>query len=331
MLAAYFSRVLSLCLGLLLASSALHLRAQTLELSQAQAWVTVLGETTQQAVSLPYHWDQRQNGRPGEASFDIPFVLPVLPSASYGLYIPRLGNAYEVWLNGVLLQHNGDMQQGNGADYAKSPRYVEIQPGSLHRSNLLRIRIRADIGRRGGLAPMSLGPAEEVHAVYLKNYRWQSTASFAITITGLVVGLMALALWASQVDTLAPDKPRRDPLYLHAGLAQLFGLLVVVDVILDNPPLPWPWWGIVLRMAVAIWMASTLLFCMEIAGWSRRPVVSWLRCWLGLLAAGSVAAGLVASLFGHTWVLTLWYSALAVTALATLPALIWKATHGGAG
>jgi signal transduction histidine kinase len=230
----------------------------------------------------------------------------------------------------VLLQHNGDMQHGNGADYAKGPRYIEILQGRLHSSNLLRIRIRADLGRRGGLAPMVLGPDEEVHPLYLSNYRWRSTGSFAVIILGLLMGFMAMMLWATQVDATVPTEPRRDPLYLYAGLAELFWTINVSDAILENPPLSWPWWGMVTLLSAAIWVASMAFFCIEVAGWSKRPATSWMRRWLALMLVGSVVAAVGALVLGHPAVLTLWYAGLVVTVMVLFPALTWKAFHGGA-
>ncbi len=54
--------------------------------------------------------------------FEIPFALPDRGVSRQGVYLPRVGNAYEVWFNDTLIQRNGDMQSYNGADYAKSPR-----------------------------------------------------------------------------------------------------------------------------------------------------------------------------------------------------------------
>jgi hypothetical protein len=138
--------------------------ARTQLLQQANATVTAAGTSTQGVVSLPYHWDIRHNGQAGEARFELQFDLDSLPTASYGMYLPRLGNAYAIWLNGYLMQHNGDLEIGNGADFAKGPRYVNITPGLLQRHNRVVIQIRADVGRRGGLAPVTVGPESEVRA-----------------------------------------------------------------------------------------------------------------------------------------------------------------------
>ncbi|MFZ3081764.1 sensor histidine kinase [Rhodoferax ferrireducens] len=310
------------------AGLAVSAQALTLELRQAQALVTVQGQTTRETVSLPYHWDRHHAGLAGEATFELPFELAQAPTVPFGLYLPRLGNAYEIWLNGALLQQNGDLQHGNGPDFAKAPRHILISPGLLRTHNLFRVQIRADVGRRGGLAPLTLGPDEEVYPLYLHDYRWRSTGSFIVVIASLLIGLAAFALWATQVDAAGPGRPRRDPLYLYAGVAELCWTVAVSDAIIEHPPLLWPWWGMVALMAATVWVGSMILFCAEVAGWSRLRAVTWLRRWLALLLVASVAAGTTSLVYGYPLAMTLFYAALGLTALIFVATFIWKAVRG---
>lgn len=317
-------------LGLLLVCMAMQAQARTLELSEARMTVTAQDQTVSQTVSLPYHWDRHHPGLPGEATFELPFELDAVPAEPYGLYLPRLGNAYEIWLNGMLLQRNGDLQHGNGADYAKAPRFVVISPGLLRARNVFRVHIRADVGRRGGLAPLTLGPQEEVLQLYVRDYDWRITGSLVVVIVSLLVGMMALALWATQVEVLGPGRLRRDPLYLFASLAELSWTLSVSDAFLENPPIPWPGWGMVALATSTVWICSMILFCLEVANWSRLPGARWLRCWLALLLLASAAASTGALVYGHPLAMTLLYAALGLTALIFVSFFIGKAVRGGA-
>ena len=320
--------VLRFGFGLLLACWVWLAHAQTIELRAAKAAVTLQGQTTQQIVSLPYHWDRQHPGLAGEATFELPFQLQEVPTELYALYLPRLGNAYEVWLNGALIQHNGDLQHGNGPDFAKAPRLIEISPGLLRPHNLLRIHIRADVGRRGGLATLTLGPIEEVHALYLHDYHWRITGSLVMAIGSLLIGLVALVLWATQFDLAAPGRQRRDSLYLFAGLAELCWTISISDALIETPLLPWPWWGMVAIMATAVWASNMALFCVEVAGWSGWLAATWLRRWLGLLLCASVAAALAALFYGYPLALTLWYATLGLTFLVFVSVFLWKAMRG---
>lgn len=303
-------------------------QARTIELRDAQVTWTVHGQTEQQRLQLPYHWDRRHPGASGEATFVLDFALDAAPDLPYGLYLPRLGNAYEVRLNGALLQKNGDLLHPNGSDFAKLPRYVAISPGVLRASNRLQIRIRADVGRRGGLAPPMLGPEEEVRPLYRHDLRWRETGTIVVMILSLVVGASALGLWFNQVDPSAPGRrrrPRRDRLYLFAGVAELFWLVRVGDALLDTPPLAWPWWGLVPVAAMALWAWSMTLFCLEVAGWARLPAATWVRRWLAGLVLSSVPAAMAALVFGYPRVLTAWYALLGLSFVVFLPPFMLSA------
>ncbi|MDP2254548.1 MAG: histidine kinase [Polaromonas sp.] len=300
-------------------------QAQTQELTQARASVTVNGATTIQNLQLPYHWDRFNKGQRGEAVFDLPFDLPESPVDPWGLYLPRLGNAYEIWLNGTLLQRQGDLLNYNGADYARVPRYVALSPALLRSSNLIRVHIRADVGRRGGLSALVVGPQEAVYAAYLRNYHWRGTGSLVVMAFSLVVGLMALSLWVTQTAPDHAGRTRRDPLYLFAGLAELFWTLAVSDTLIENPPVPWPWWGALQVVVLGAWGVNMALFCVEVAGWGRRPAALWFRRWLGLLMAASVGMAAWALGGGEPLALTLWYAVLGATLLSFGVFFLWQA------
>jgi signal transduction histidine kinase len=291
--------------------------AQTslLELTQARAIVTINGATSTEDLQLPYHWDRYNQGLRGEAVFDLRFDLPEVPADPWGLYLPRLGNAYEIWLNGTLLQREGDLLHYNGADYSQVPRYITISPGLLGISNRFQVHIRADVGRRGGLSKLVLGPQDEVYDAYLMGYRWRGTGSLVVAAFSLVVGLMSLALWVTQVDFTQPGRLQRDPLYLFAGLAEFCWTFAVGYALIETPPWPWPWWGVLPVMAVGAWGCNMALFCVEVAGWGQLAAILWFRRWLGVVMAGSVVLPLWALGWGQPLALTLWYAALGITLL----------------
>lgn len=301
-------------------------RAELLTLTEARARVTVNGVSATRTVQLPYHWDRFNQGQRGEAVFELSFDLPEPPVDPWGLYLPRLGNAYEIWLNGTLLQRQGDLLHYNGADYARVPRYVAISPALLQPSNQIRVAIRADVGRRGGLSALVLGPQEAVHAAYLHSYRWRATGSLVVTAFSLVVGLVAMSLWFTQP---APGglagQTRRDPLYLFAALAELFWALAVSDVLIEKPPVPWPWWGVVQVVALGAWGINMALFCVEVAGWGRRPAALWFGRWLGLLMVASALTAGWALAGSQPLALTLWYAVLGITLLGFAVFFLWRA------
>lgn len=303
-------------LALLGLGLALQVQAATWELRHAQMSVTVGSDTQHQVVSLPYHWDRIHKGQAGEAVFEIPFDLPDEGIGRLGLYLPRVGNAYEVWLNGTLLQHRGDMQNANGADYSKSPRYTAIASELLRQNNVFTVKIRTDLGRRGGLTPLIVGAEDEVYSRYLTNYLLQNVSSLAVLILSVLVGFMALALWVTQVDTTAQGQKgfrARDPLYLMAAIAELCWAVSVSFYIIEEPPIQWPWWGMVATFATAAWGCSMSLFCVEVADWGRLRAVTWLRYWLVVLLVSCPVSGVAALVYGYPAVLTVWFVVFGTT------------------
>jgi signal transduction histidine kinase len=300
-------------------------RAEVLALNHAQVTVILDDQRTDASVQLPYQWDSRHRGLGGEADFQIPFSLAMAPTDPYSLYVPRLGNRYAIWLNGRLLEQHGDIGQRNGPDFAKAPRLVVLTPGLLSQHNLIRIQIQADVGRRGGLAPLVLGPHEEVYPLYLQDHRSRITGSFLVAVFGLLVGVVALALWATQVR----PGGRRDPLYLYAAVAELCWTVSVSDALLESPPVPWPWWGLLPIITTSLWTCSMTLFGVEIAGLSQSRAATWLRRWLLVLMLLVLAAALGRALVfpdALPWA----YGLSGLSALIFAGVFVWRAVRGGA-
>jgi hypothetical protein len=272
----WFGNRLALCLVFCMAWAGAS-EATVLTLTQAQATVIVNGVTVQNELQLPYHWDRANPGQQGEAIFNFEFDLPEAPLDVWGIYLPRLGNVYELWLNGVKLQSHGvmapragDPQVYNAADFGRVARYVTVDGAHLHTTNQLRIYIRADVGRRGGLSRVMIGPQDEVLPVFENDNRWRVTGSIAVVAFSFVVAMTALALWSTDIGLPNGERPGRDPLYFFVASAQLFWAVYVGDVLVEEPLLRWPWWGVVQVIALDIWGGSMTLACMELADWRAQ-------------------------------------------------------------
>ncbi len=299
-------RALVLCcclLGLLVTSAQaelMELRRATVSTEQAEGWV--VSET-----SLPYNWDRQQQWRSGSAVFEIPLQLEQTPTEPYAVYFSRVGNRAEIWLNGVLLSRFGDLERDNREDYAKAPQYVLIPAQLLQRENHFRVILHADGGRRGGLSAALVGPEVEVREHYHAVYRWLVNGSIAVSVFSLVVGVIALLLWATQVEHVPGGRPRRDMLYLSAGVAEICWMLRLSDTALTDPPLAWPWWGVLQTLAYAGWFCGSALFCHHVAGWHRHASMRWVRAMVwALLLTAAPAAWLALSRHDDSY-LTGWY------------------------
>ncbi len=276
---------------LLLWGLLLPVQAELLELRRAHVSSVVAGDLMEREASLPYNWDRQHGGQPGTAVFEIPLQMLQPPAEPYAVYFSRVGNRAEIWLNGILLSRFGDLSRPNREDYAKAPQYVLIPAQLLQRDNLFRIIVHADGGRRGGLSSMLVGPEVEVREHYHSVYRWLVNGSIAVSVFSLVVGVIALLLWVTQVESAPGAPPRRVGLYLSAGIAEMCWMLRLSDSALTDPPLAWPWWGVLQTLSYAGWFCGSALFCHYVAGWHRHASMRWVRgvVWALMLTAAPAA------------------------------------------
>lgn len=289
--------------------------AAPIELSTARAVIQVGGQTTTQTVTLPYAWDRHHKGQGGSVAFDLAFDLPRLPQEPWAIYFPRVGTAYEVWINGHLIERKGDIHRPNGPDFGQVPRYLNIPVSDLALANRLVVRIRADAGRRGGLSRLYVGSVEEVYPLYRQEYLLRNTGSLLVVGFSLIVGLVSLALWVTQPRLGDAGTTRRDPLYLYAAVAELAWTVRVGHIQIESPPIDWPWWGVLPVVALGVWGVFMTYFCLELAGIRPKPLVQAFRRWLmGLMLLGPVV-GVGALGLGWPLLLTAWYAALGLSFL----------------
>jgi signal transduction histidine kinase len=315
------------CLLWLLCCSCGLLPAQAQELpqrlTQAHALVTAQGQDSQREVVLPYAWDDAQAGQQGVATFDLHFEVARRPHEPWAIFLPRVGNAYEIWLNGVLLQRQGDMQRFGGGNYAKLPRYVTVPPELIVESNRLRVRIRADASRHAGLSEVLVGLQSHVLPLYEHAHLDQVTFTFLASVFSLVVGVFALVMWFAHHDAPAGAKRRRKPAYLLAALAELCWAFALACVFVEEPPLPWPLWGVLPVAAAAASAGCMVLFCIQVAGWAQRPVFRWFRSWLFFLMCAAPLSVVIAVDWNLHLVLTAAYVSTVVTHVGFAVYFLW--------
>jgi len=90
----------------------------------------------------------------------------------FGLYVPRFGQwPRNLGSTARCCSITATWQHDNGPDFARRLAIFEISPACCAQITCFRVHIRADLGRRGGLAPLILGAREEVYPRYLNDYR----------------------------------------------------------------------------------------------------------------------------------------------------------------
>jgi signal transduction histidine kinase len=252
--------------GLVLAGALTGLGADSatpdsvLILRQARVAETVDGRRSPPvAILLPLHWDVAHKGSSGSADFALDFPLP--PGANslrepHALFISRLGSAYEIEVNGVLLASAGSLTASNERWSAKYPVSVSIPSPLLAASNEIVVRIRADAGYRAGLAPVIVGPTAQVAPLARRAERLRIGLPLAASVLSLLVACFCVLLWWQQ----------RDPLYAWAGWGETLWAVTVADTVIETAPLPWPYWGIALLLLRAAWAWSLYAIAQQVSG-----------------------------------------------------------------
>lgn len=281
--------------------------AEVLTLRTAHVSTTVDGVPEVRETTLPYHWDRLHHNRSGTAIFEVPFTMAGESAGPYGLYVARVGNTAEIWLNGALLSRYGDLQTANQTDFSKVPQYMLIPTQLLQKENLFRIAIHADGGRRGGLSPLLIGPEAEIRHIFDSALRWRITDSRVVAMFSLMVGVMALMLWLTQSYRSQITAPVRDGLYLSAALAELSWVVRLSDAGWVQPPLTWPWWSAVQTVAYAGWICGAALFCHHVAGWHQHVSMRWVRAALWGLLLTSGPAAYLSQIRHEALYLTAWF------------------------
>ena len=289
------------CMGL-----ATLARSAILTLDQASAELTIDGKSTYHDVPLPYGWDYRNKGLSGTGRFELSFDGPSAATEPWGLYFARLGNAYVVTFNGVVLEKNGTLEADDFSDYSKTPRFLLIPPNLLLTHNSLEIRIRADSGRRSGVPVVQVGPRYELEPTYRTEFGWRVIGSGVLSVFSLIVGAFAFVLWVSQTDPRPEKRGVRDNVYLYAALAEFSWAFFIGDGLIERPPVPWKWWSVSINMALGVWLGSLLLFCHTIAGWEQHPLSRTVRRFLMGMVLASPAVAYLAIVGPIPKLLTLW-------------------------
>ncbi len=257
-----------------------------LTLREAQVVATVAGQRLPtKAIELPFHWDAVVGSRPGTAEFTLRFDLA--PSAAamrepHTLFIERLGSAYEIELNGVLLKSAGVMVGPGDRWRAKHPVTLTVPSRMLGAENVLRVRIRAATSARGGLSVVVIGPESAVMPIADRAEFWRVGVPWATAVLSLMVATFCALLWWQQ----------REALYAWAGLGAALLALVVVDMVLESAPLPTPYWGMaLLTLRAALWF-SLYAFAQEVYGrfprlefWSIAAIQASVPIWIWLMFA----------------------------------------------
>ena len=155
-------------------------------------------------------------------------------------------------------------------------------------------------------ATKTTGPRDEVHGLYLEHLRSRQIGAWLGIGALLLSSLMAAGFWWSQ----------RERLYLVMCLGSAAGALRIFDRVLEQPPLPWPWWGAVSAWALLAYLVLVGYFLLMLIDRQQLLEARWFRVLLGIDLLASAAAFVL----GLPWLWT-----LVLASLVGVAAPLWIA------
>jgi len=249
-------------------------------------------------VSPPDGWAGAHVGLQGAiAWYRVGFELPprANDSGSWALYLPYLYDGGRFWLNGAPLASIAQTTAQTHVRWER-PHLIAMPDGQLRvgRNELLVRAVSTDPGAGPGLQRMSIGPGEDLLALYERRMFWVRTMPQNAVITCLVVGLFVGFVWW---------RNRGEVLYGLFGLAAILWSIRTLTYVIVVMPAPWwPWWRALYHASTGGFIVALALFAMRFAGF-QRPWVGrtlfgyWLIGPLTMLASG----GRLDSRVGFLW------------------------------
>lgn len=220
-------------------------------------------------VALPDLWWKSKPGFQGVGWYRMRWRLDALPAKAQALYLPRLGAADEVIVNGVLVGHPPSPLDVNAH---AGPRFHDLPATQLRQGeNTLYLRVHI-AGRAGVVAPL-VGEAATLRAAYERKLFIAFTGPRILFGATLTLGVFILVLWQRRPD---------EATFGYFGLATTSFALMLFDLLFDSPPLEPAIWDCVRSLAAQLVNVSTFVFALRYGGrrlprleaalWSLVPI-----------------------------------------------------------
>ena len=211
-------------------------------------------------VQLPDSWTQTKRPRNIYGWYRLRFEHDMRRAGQQALYIPRITNNVEVFLNGSSFAVSGRLLPEPTATWNRA-QYFLVPPSLLKPgSNELLIRLHPDGYERAGLSTVFLGDAELLDERYQRRFFVQTAAPQLISGLLGVMAAFSLAIWI---------KRRNETMFLFFGLMALVAILRLIHYYLRDTPL---WLALTAVPALAWLTVLQLQFTLRFAAYEMRRV-----------------------------------------------------------
>lgn len=263
-----------------------------------------------QQQTLPDDWSASRPGIWGSGWYRLHFDVPGEPGL-FATYLFVLQTAGAVYVNGVQVGQSGALEEtpetrtpasdvipGRGF-FAHTPLLFSIRPSLLHPGrNTLDVQLWVKPGAAGAVSGITIGPEPAVRALYERGLFIAVIGPQMIVVFSAGFGLFILLLWLR--------RPHESMYGYFALTALTFALFIAGRFVITEPPVPFPYWGVLVWIALEAYIVFMCLFALRYAGWH------WPRLELCLWAYLAVSPFLHYASFvgeggwiaGHWWLMT---------------------------
>lgn len=253
--------------------------------------------------ALPHIWDDESPPWEGVARYSVPIPPSVKAKheqgVSQGVYLPRVGARFRVWLGEDIL-YEAHWETPGYVDTSVIPHRFDLPPGRLAASVLV-IEVKGQLLRKSGLSYVTMGDLKQIQDRFDTITMWQVQATWMVGAASSLVALLCGLIWLQNRDAV------------FGMLAAASGAWAVRLFLtpLVHPPMPFEAWFYLHKLSFTLYCGFLYLFLWEIfefrQGFAKRLVQGlllvgpvWLaittlsenynlyRIWTGIIAAVSV-------------------------------------------
>lgn len=225
-------------------------------------------------VRLPEYWGTAVRRRAIEGWYHVALRLDAPPTEMWAVYLPRVGQTGDVWVNGVLVGDGGTSQSPLPRNWLR-PQLFSV-PDRLLRAgdNTVDVHVRTHIGAPGYMSRILVAPERALRPQYESVHWWQVSFAQIVAATTFTMGLLLLVVSVGRHLVGTP--------WLAAGFIVWSGS--AADSFVHFIPVSehlWEW----ATGVTQLW--ATILFAI---GFQRGLGLRWLGREAALLALGVVAS-----------------------------------------
>ena len=228
-------------------------------------------------VPLAKMWRAPDQPRLADAWFRLHFRLAAVPEHGLGMYLVGFNRTGRLFLNNQYLRQFGPMSGALPLNWNRS-QYALLPPALLRvGDNEIEIQQRIYGWEQGWLAPVQLGPENQMLTMWRTRVFWQNELVRIMGVSTLTIGLFMLGVWLGR---------RSHAMYFWFGWVSLLWAVISLDYFALFPPLPAYAWERCMEAAQVL--RSVLMFMFTLRYMGRRwPLVeagAWAYLILGSAA-----------------------------------------------